>query len=200
MAGGFQLKQPGRAWLLLAALLGAGSLLAWWAPAQFLDWQPTRAASEPWRAWSAAFVHWSPLHLAANGAGLALVAALGQAARLPTAVALAWALAWPLTQFGLLARPELAHYGGLSGVLHAGVVVAAGWLLASARGRTRAIAGAVLAGVALKLVLEAPLGPALRHGGGWDIAVAPFAHLSGTLAGLLSGLLVLRVQRARRAA
>ena len=34
-------------------------------------------------------------------------------------------VAWPLTHLSLLARPEVMHYGGLSGVLHAGVAVAA---------------------------------------------------------------------------
>ena len=44
-------------------------------------------------------------------------------------------LARPLTQLGLLMRPDLLHYGGLSGVLHAGVAAAALWLVrASAAG------------------------------------------------------------------
>ena len=37
----------------------------------------------------------------------------------------AWACAWPLTQLGLLVRPDLLHYGGLSGVLHAGAAIVA---------------------------------------------------------------------------
>lgn len=123
-------KAASTAWLLLSALLGGGALLAWWLPSAWLDWQPDLAAGEPWRAWSAAWVHWSPLHLGANLAGLAVLAALGREAALPREAALAWGLAWPMTQAALLVRPELAHYGGLSGVLHAGVAVAALWLLA----------------------------------------------------------------------
>ena len=118
-----------QAWLWLAALLGGGALLGWWLPANALDWQPDLAASQPWRAWTAAAVHWSALHLGANLAGLAVLAALGWVADLPRPAALAWACAWPMTHAGLLWRPELAHYGGLSGVLHAGVAVAALWLL-----------------------------------------------------------------------
>ena len=179
------LAHPGRAWVALAAVLGGGSVLAWWLPAPWLDWQPTLAAIEPWRAFSAVFVHWSALHLGANLLGCAVVAALGFAARLPLRATVAWALAWPLTQAGLLLEPALAHYGGLSGVLHAGAAVAALWLLMESRGAQRLIGGAVLAGLALKLLLEEPWGPPLRHGGGWDIATAPLAHATGAAAGLL---------------
>ena len=164
-------------------------MLVWWLPTPWLDWQPTLAAIEPWRAFSAVFVHWSALHLGANLLGCAVVAALGLVARLPLRAAMAWALAWPLTQAGLLLEPALAHYGGLSGVLHAGVAVAGLWLVVRERGRHRLIGGAVLAGLALKLVLEEPWGPPLRHGAGWDIATAPLAHATGTAAGLLCAAL-----------
>ena len=175
----------GKVWVALAALLAAGSLVAWWLPSEPLDWQPALAASEPWRAWTAAFVHWSPTHLAANVLGTAVVAALGWVARLPTRAAVAWAVAWPLTQAALWLRPELAHYGGLSGVLHAGVACAAVWLLLATRGRQRAIGAGLAMGLAIKVLIEAPWGPALRTGGGWDIAVAPLAHATGALAGAL---------------
>ena len=149
-------------------------------------------AREPWRAFSAAWVHWSALHLAANVLALIVIAALGVVARLPLPATLAWALAWPLTQIGLLLQPALAHYGGLSGVLHAGVAVAGWWILATTRGRARAIAAAILAGLVVKLVLEEPWGPPLRHGGGWDIATAPLAHATGAVAGsLCAGLALL---------
>jgi rhomboid family GlyGly-CTERM serine protease len=188
------------AWIGLSALLAAGALVGWLAPSAGLDWQPGRAAAEPWRAFSAAFVHWSERHLLANLAGLALVAALGAAARLPRAAALAWLVAWPLTHLGLLARPELAHYGGLSGVLHAGVSVAAIWLVVCARGRTRLIAGAVVAGLAVKIVLERPWGAALVRPADWDIAIAPLAHATGALAGLLAAALALLASALARGA
>ena len=177
--------RPGHLWAALAAALAAGALLLWWAPAALLDWQPQWALTEPWRLWSAAFVHWSPLHLGANLLGTALVAALGVAAAAPTRLAGAWFVAWPLTHLGLLARPELAHYGGLSGVLHAGVAATALWLVCAARGRRRAIGVALLAGLLAKLLTEEPWGAALRHPAGWDIAIAPLAHATGTLAGAL---------------
>jgi len=173
-----------RLWWGLCALLAAGALLAGAVPSARLDWQPGLAASEPWRAWSAAWVHWSHLHLAANLAGCAVLGALGLSARLGTPWALAWFAAWPLTQWGLLLQQEeLLHFGGLSGVLHAGVAVAVIALL-QRPGRERHIGLAIAAGLIAKLWLEqAWTGPALRQMPGWDIAVAPFSHFSGAVAG-----------------
>ncbi len=179
------LPAAGRAWVGLSAVLGGASLLAWWLPAPLLDWQPALATTEPWRAFTAAFVHWSALHLAANLTGVVVVAALGVAARLPTRAAAAWWCAWPLTQAGLAVKPALLHYGGLSGVLHAGVAVAAALLLVRDSGRRRILGGAVMTGLVVKVLLERPWGPPLRTGGGWDIATAPLAHATGLAAGLL---------------
>jgi rhomboid family GlyGly-CTERM serine protease len=174
-------------WLAAAALLGLVAALAFAAfatPPAALDWQPELAASEPWRAWSAALLHLSGLHLAANLAGAALGGALGFVAAVPRRSVFAWLVAWPLTQFALLARPDLAHYAGLSGVLHAGVAVVAMHLIAAARGARRTIGFALLAALALKVASEAPWATeALRHPAGWDIAVAPFAHAGGFVVG-----------------
>ena len=174
----------------------AAALCAWWLPAALLDWQPERAAAEPWRAFSGAFVHWSTDHLMANLLGAAVVAALGLAARLPLPATLAWAAAWPLTQAGLLLQPALAHYGGLSGVLHAGVAVAALWLLVRDVGTRRALGAAIGAGLFIKIILEEPWGEPLRApagllSGGWDIATAPLAHATGAVAGVVCAALAL---------
>jgi rhomboid family GlyGly-CTERM serine protease len=185
------MKKPGQAWLALTAALAAASVLAWWAPAWALDWQPALVWREPWRAFTAAFVHWSPLHLGANLGATAAVAAFGWAAKLPPQAALAWGVAWPLTHLGLLLRPELAHYGGLSGLLHGGVAVTVVWLLVLERGRRRAIGAMVAVGLVAKLWLEQPWGPVLRPAADWDIALAPLAHATGAVAGLLCGGLAL---------
>ena len=178
------------AWVGLAGLLAGGVGLVALAGAPLaLDWQPGHAAAEPWRAWSAVFVHFSERHLAANLAGAALVGALGWAARLPPRAAVAWAVAWPLTQLGLLLRPGLLHYGGLSGVLHAGVAVVALHLLVAARGPRRLIGGGLLAALALKVLAEAPWAVTLVRPPGWDIDVAPLAHATGLLAGLAAAAL-----------
>ncbi len=179
----------------MALLLALGSALAQgWASAT-IDWQPALWRREPWRALSAAFVHYSMLHLAGNAAGLALVAALGAAARAPGRVALAWLMAWPLTQVGLLWQPELAHYGGLSGVVHAGVAIVCVYLIVAGR---RFVGGGILAGLLAKVLSESPWGAPLRHPPGWDIAIAPAAHACGLVAGLACAAFVEAVAWLRR--
>ena len=143
-------------------------------------------------------MHWSPLHLGANLAGVAVLAAFGWAAALPARAAAAWALAWPLTQGTLLLQPALAHYGGLSGVLHAGVAVGATVLVLQRRGRPRLIGAAVAAGLLVKIGLERPWAGPLAHPAGWDIAVAPLAHAGGALAGLVCALLIAGPRMAAR--
>ncbi len=189
-----------RAWLGLTALLMAGSLLAWALPAAWLDWQPGRALAEPWRAWSAVFVHWSDTHLGVNLAAAAVVGAYGWQAGVPAAQALAWFVAWPLTHLGLLLKPDLLHYGGLSGVLHAGVAIVCLGLLLRRRGGARIVGALVTLGLLAKLASEAPWGPALRHSDELDIALAPLAHSSGALAGVVCGAVALAWQRRRAGA
>ena len=189
------LAAPGRAWGGLALLLALLALAGWGAPREAIDWQPTLVLTQPWRAFSAVGVHYSLLHLLANLAGAAAVGALGIAARAPGSAAWAWGASWPLTQLGLLLEPALVHYGGLSGVLHAGVAVVAVVLLWSPNApswRARRWVGlALLAGLIAKVLLEAPWGAPLRHPAGIDIAVAPLAHASGAVAGLVCAVVTL---------
>lgn len=193
MARGLRLNRL--AWPALALLLAASALALRGAATAHWDWQPALALTQPWRAWTAAVVHFSPMHLHADLAGCAAVAAFGVVARCGVRATLAWALAWPLTQATLAIEPGLAHYGGLSGVLHAGVAVAAAQVLADG-GARRWVGAAVLAGLAVKLLLEAPWRGSLRILPGWDIAIAPLAHAGGAAAGLACALL-LRVWPAR---
>lgn len=172
----------------MAAVLAGGALVAaagigsgW--PREALDWQPARAWSEPWRWLTAAWVHLDRAHLLASLAGAAVVAAFGGAARCGTRDALAWACAWPMAHGGLLLAPQLQHVAGASGVLHAGVAVAAGRLLAG-RGRGRTIGALVLAGLLLKLLAERPWVAPLQPMSGWDFPVAVAVHVSGVAAGL----------------
>ncbi len=191
------MRAAGHAWVALAALLVGGSVLAWWLPAVWLDWQPELAIIEPWRAWSAAFVHWSAQHLGSNLLAAGVVGAYGWAAQLPREQAWAWCAAWPLTHLALWFKPELAHYGGLSGVLHAGVAIVCLALLWRARGARRLVGAGVSLGLLIKLVSEQPWGPALQHSDEWDIAVSPLAHATGAAAGLLCGALALAWTRPR---
>jgi len=192
------LAERALAWSALAVALAFGAVLAWPVERTLIDWQPALAAAQPWRAFSAAFVHYSALHLAVNLAGALLVGALGQVASVPLRCVAAWLLAWPLTQLGLLLQPELLHYGGLSGVLHAGVAVVVVHLIVAGTRVQRRIAWALGAGLVLKVLMEAPWqGPALRTSPDWDIALAPFAHATGVIAGVVCSALAEAWRRAR---
>lgn len=181
----------GLSWLVCCGWLALFSLLGWFVPRAAIDWQPTLAAAEPWRWWTAAFVHWTPSHLVANLIGLAVVAALGRSIRVPAVLALAWVASWPFTHLALLVEPNLAHYGGLSGWLHGGVAVAATYAALRLSGRARWIAAAVMAGLAIKILIEAPWGPPLRQSFSSLMMVAPLAHASGAVAGLCCALIAL---------
>jgi rhomboid family GlyGly-CTERM serine protease len=187
-----------RGWLAMSVLLAATAATLWWAPRELLAWQPSRALEQPWRAWSAAFVHWTPWHLGANLLGCAVVAAFGIAARVPARATVAWLVAWPLSHAALALQPALTSYGGLSGVLHAGVVIAAWNLLRHDTGRRRLIGAAVMAGLAVKLLLERPWGAPTQQVAGWDFPVAPLAHVTGAIAGLLCAMLLDTAAKARR--
>ena len=180
-----------RAWLVCAAVMMVGSVLAMALPAAWLDWQPEQAFAQPWRAVTAAWVHWSEQHLGANLLAAAVVAAYGWAARVPRDQAWAWAAAWPLTHLGLLVKPELLRYGGLSGVLHAGVAIVCLYLLVRAVGLRRWVGAGVALGLVVKVATEEPWGAALQRSADWDIAVAPLAHATGAVAGLLCSALAL---------
>jgi rhomboid family GlyGly-CTERM serine protease len=183
------------AWVATAILLAALAALLWFAPRYALDWQPGLAWSQPWRAWTAAFVHWSPWHLVANLIGCAVVAAFGAVARVPLRSTIAWLGAWPLGHAMLALQPALTSYGGLSGVLHAGVAIVAWKVACNDKGRRRAIGVAVLSGLVLKVALEAPWRAPVQMVAQWDFPVATLAHLTGTLAGLLCAIVADRVRR-----
>lgn len=184
------------AWLLLALLLALGAVSSWLVHANpLLDWQPGAAGSQPWRWWTAAFVHWTPLHLWANLAAATMVAAYGWVARVPTAVALAWAAAWPCTHLALLLQPQLLHYAGLSGVLHAGVAATTLWLVLRGNRTERTVGWMMLVGQSVKLLLEQPWGAAVHPPTELDVPVAPLAHAAGTLFGALFTALALRLRR-----
>ena len=190
------MSRPYAAWVGVAALFGACALLGWPVPHETIDWQPSLAFSQPWRAFTPVGVHYSSAHLLGNLAGIALAGVYGVTAMVPARLAWAWLAAWPLTHLGLLLRPDLLHYGGLSGVVHAGVAAIVVWVLATGRTRAQRWVGALVAiGFVAKLLSESPWGATLRHPAGWDIAVAPVVHATGALAGALCALVALIPKR-----
>lgn len=179
------------AWCAVAGALALAALTCFGLPRERIEWQPALALQAPWRAWSAAFAHWSAWHLGANLAGCAVVAGFGAAARVPPRSSLAWLAAWPLGHALLALQPALTSYGGLSGVLHAGVAIAAWHLVREgATPQRRRVGWGVFVGLALKLMIEAPWGVPTRSLAGWDFPVAPLAHATGAFAGLVCALLV----------
>lgn len=190
------MRRADAAWLLVAALFAACALAGWFLPHELLDWQPALALREPWRAFTPIGVHYSSAHLIGNLAGIALAGVFGIAAVAPTRLAWAWLAAWPLTHLGLLLRPDLRHYGGMSGLNHAGVAVIVVWVLANGRTPAQRWVGALVAlGFVAKVLSESPWGALLRQPPGSDIAVAPFVHLTGAVSGALCALVALYFQR-----
>jgi len=181
---------------LPALIVGPADALA----LRLLAWRPELALSEPWRWWSAAWVHLSPGHWAADLVGAVLVGALGVRAALPARAAWAWALAWPLTHLTLRLQPDLQRYAGLSGVLYAGVAVLAVALFStSARPRLqRALAVALLAGLALRLGADRAWDRVVYRPEGWAFAIAPLAHAAGVAWGLGLAALAEGLHRRRR--
>jgi hypothetical protein len=142
--------------------------------------------------WTAAFVHWSSAHLFLNLLACLALGAWGHTLGLGRLLTLAWFAAWPLTHLLLSFSSSVEHYGGLSGVLHAGVAIGVLKLLSQAAGTSRWIGAAVGLGLMVKLVLEVPilcesLGLIFRGStvmGAPSVRVAGEAHLAGVVAGL----------------
>ncbi len=194
---------PATAWCFLALLLALPALALGWTPldpAQAdslharLIWTRDAALSQPWRCWTAVWAHGSAPHLMGNLMGSVLVALLGVVARVPARFAVAWVVAWPLTHLSLLIDPRLPAYGGLSGVLHAGVAIAAVSLLVQPAVRRMGVI--LLAGLLLKVGFEAPWRDALVASSTLGMAVAPLAHATGVAWGLICGAWVLRQRSA----
>ncbi len=194
------LRQPGVAWCAMATWLSVAMLTAHFLQiAPLLEWQRDAAWLAPWRWWTAAFVHYSDMHLVGNLFGLALTAAFGWMARVPARAAWAWFLAWPLTHLALWPIPDLTRYAGVSGVVHAGVAIVLVQLIIWGTRTERLIALAVLAGLAAKLITERPWAETVQAVDGWDIGLAPLAHVTGVIAGTACALLTARWRTPSRA-
>ncbi len=140
-----------------------------------------------WTWWTTAWLHGSEAHLWRNLFGTGLILLMGALSDVTPRDSLAWFIAWPLTHVGMLMEPSLTSYVGLSGVLHAGVaVVALANLHHPRRPSHRAVGIVLLAWLAGKLFMENPWAHHLVLSEASAINVAPWAHLSGALAGALA--------------
>jgi rhomboid family GlyGly-CTERM serine protease len=194
-----------RGWLALCVLHGVMSMLAWWARADVVDaltWQSQAWMLQPWTLWTSSWVHLNTPHLIGNQVALGALAALAWVLRPTLAWALAWLLAWPLLQLSLLLWPQIGYAVGLSGVLHAGIAVAAVQLLLGRIAVPKAQRwGALLAtGLGIKLIVEQAWSHPVVWDAGSDMSVVQAAHLSGVLWGALVALALGRSGRSRLAA
>lgn len=185
--------KPSRAWLLLCAWHGVASMLLWWAGADLvttLTWRSDSWLQQPWTLWTSAWVHMNTPHLIGNQLALGALTAFAWIVRPPLACALAWWLAWPLTQLSLLLWPQIGYAVGLSGMMHAGAMVLAVHLILRRMEvpKARRWGGLLALGVLIKLMLE--------HGWSlpvvWDeangMSVVLASHFAGTVWGLSLGL------------
>jgi hypothetical protein len=85
------------------------------------------------------------------------------------------------TRVGVIAEDAAGQWTGGT----APPLLRAGWLARGAA-RERWVGAAIALGLAVKLVLEQPWGPALQTVQGLDFPLAPWAHLCGAGAGLLA--------------
>lgn len=186
--------KPPRSWLWLCALHAVASVLAWWMEQRadsVLVWHAGTWLQHPWTLWTSAWVHLSPVHLIGNLLALGGVAAAGWVLRPDARCTVAWLLAWPLTQLSLLLWPEVDYAAGLSGLMHAGVLLLAVLL---ALGRFPSVRGArgwgllLTAGASTKVVLERGWTQPLVWQADTGIQVVLAAHVTGAFWGVLLGL------------
>ena len=79
-----------------------------------------------------------------------------------------------------------------------GVAAATVWLVLRGQGAQRTVGWMMLVGQSVKLLVEEPWGAAIHPPSELDVAVAPLAHASGSIAGALFTLLALRLTRPAR--
>lgn len=187
------MNTPSRSWLVLCALHGVMSMLAWWARGDVvnaLTWQAEGWTDKPWTLWTSSWVHMNTPHLIGNQVALGALTALAWVVRPTMACAVAWLLAWPLLQLSLWLWPQIGYAVGLSGLLHAGLAVAAAQLLLGRIAVPQAQRWGILLalGLLLKLLLEKAWSYPVVWDAGNNMSVVQAAHLGGVFWGGVMGL------------
>ncbi|MEN9893771.1 MAG: hypothetical protein RLY78_4066 [Pseudomonadota bacterium] len=167
--------------------LGALALLAWLGHEADAGWRVVRAWALAWPLTHLLLWLLLGAQLCLTGGAAVAVPALAVEAGATGRVAFGAGGAGLLAD-GLCGRPwPLHHYGGLSGVLHAGVAVLAVALWRAPDAARRRVGRVLAAGLLVKLLAEQPWGPVLSWDAGLGMARVPLAHLAGALAGLACG-------------
>lgn len=182
-------------WWWLCGLHAAFSLLVWWSPpgvAEALTWRSADWTARPWTLWTSAWVHLNLHHLVGNLLAMGGLAAAGWVLRPDARSTLAWGLAWPLTQVSLLLWPPVGYAVGLSGLMHAGVLVLAVQVaLVRLPIRGARFWGCLLVGVVMsKVLIERGWSQPIVWDADSRLPVVLAAHTTGAFWGVLLGLVM----------
>lgn len=171
-----------RSVITVSAILIASLMASVLAPqAMALD-RAALASGELWRLWTGHLVHWSLGHLLWDGLTFAVLGWLLNRLA-PFALELLMAIGAPLISVGVIvAEPDLALYGGLSGL---DVALWVAVCLAIVRRRvdpvTSALAWLLLAGCVVKVGFEIATGQVVFADG--SFLLVPSAHVAGAVLG-----------------
>ena len=192
-----------RAWLAVCAVLGGGSVLTAWLtgvappvpewPAHPLAWETARWTQHPWTLWTSAWVHTSAGNLAGNLLAIIGLAVAGAALGAQRPAAIALLVAWPVSTLALLIWPEVTHYAGLGGPIHAAAAVLGVHM--AARPALKPFSPLLFAALALKLLAERAWTQPVAFDPSWGFNVVYAAHLTGALAGAVCGALAVLLSK-----
>lgn len=184
-------------WLALCMLHAVASMLVWWA-GEPLAWQATWRADHwfqsPWTLWTSAWVHMNTPHLIGNQMAVGALAAMAWLLKPHAGAGVAWLLSWPLMVLCLLNWPQVGHYAGLSGLVHAAVaIVGLHLVLGEMRiPKAQRWGAMLLLGLLVKLGLERAWHWPVVWSDADDMSVVQAAHLAGAGVGLLAAGLTRR--------
>ncbi len=177
------------------ALLGALALVllhAWASPSVLaaLEYRADLVRTQPWRVFSAHFVHLNWVHVLVNAAAWVVVVRLYD--KELTARRQLWAVVLAALAIGCalpLLWADIYHYRGFSGVLHTLYFVGAltGWRTARRTGASLRLPSLLLMAGIVKVLLETPWTATTPWADWLGAHVVPQAHAMGSLVGVLVG-------------
>lgn len=154
-------------------------------PPHPLAWEAAIWLRDPWTLWTSAWVHTSVGNLSGNLLAIAGLAVAGASLGLGRRAAMALLVAWPMSTLGLLIWPQVTHYSGLGGAIHAAAAVLG--MHVAARPALKPFSPLLFAALGLKLLVERAWTQPVAFDPSWGFNVVYAAHLTGTLAGAACG-------------